>query len=92
MRIRRIIRLTSDPDEKTYSDTALFITDYLTHILRKPADLRNQGVLEQIYALAQSKFAIMDGGGYVATVGHFINENGLLFSNNSYMAREFRLW
>ena len=87
-----IIRLTSDPDEKTYSDTALFITDYLTHILRKPADLRNQGVLEQIYALAQSKFAIMDGGGYVATVGHFINENGLLFSNNSYMAREFRLW
>lgn len=87
-----IIRLTSDPDEKTYSDTALFITDYLTHILRKPADLRNQGVLEQIYALAQSKFAIMDGGGYVATVGHFINENGLLFSNISYMARELRLW
>lgn len=87
-----IIRLTSDPDEKTYSDTALFITDYLTHILRKPADLRNQGVLEQIYALAQSKFAIMDGGGYVATVGHFINENGLLFSNISYMARELQLW
>ena len=63
-----IIRLTSDPTNTRFSDTAVFITDYLTNIIRKPADLRNQDRLDTIYRLAQSKFAIMDGSGYTATV------------------------
>ena len=79
-----IIRLTSDPDNEHYSDTAIFITGYLSHIIRRRADLRDQRKLNTIYQLAQSKFAIMDGGGYVATVGAFIHERGLLFSNGSY--------
>ena len=40
--------------------------------------------------MARSKFAIMDGSGYVATVGEFINEHGLLFSNTSYLPRTWR--
>ena len=84
-----IIRLTTDPDNKRYSDTAIFITDYLTNIIRKPADLRNQDKLDLVYRLAGSKFAIMDAGGYVATVGNFIEDRGLLFSNTSY--ETFRL-
>ena len=40
--------------------------------------------LDLIYLLAQSKFAIMDGKGYIATVGKFIEENGLLYSNTGY--------
>ena len=79
-----IIRLTTDPTNREYSDTAIFITDYLADIIRKPEDLRNQRVLDLIYRLARSKFAIMDSSGYVATVGEFINERGLLFSNLSY--------
>ena len=79
-----IIRLTSDPDNKVYSDTAIFITDYLSQIIRRKVDLRDSDTLEYIWELAQSKFAIMDGGGYVATIGHFINDRGLLFSNDSY--------
>lgn len=82
-----IIRLTSDPDNKVYSDTAIFITDYLSQIIRRKADLRNSDTLEYIWELAQSKFAIMDGSGYVATIGHFINDRGLLFSNDSYQNR-----
>ena len=81
-----IIRLTSDPDNERYSDTAIFIADYLSQILRTRADLRDQRKLNTIYQLAQSKFAIMDGGGYIATVGEFIHERGLLFSNASYRA------
>ena len=81
-----IIRLTSDPDNERYSDTAIFIADYLSQILRTRADLRDRRKLNTIYQLAQSKFAIMDGGGYVATVGEFIHERGLLFSNASYRA------
>ena len=85
-----IIRLTTDPENKRYSDTAIFITDYLSTLIHKPADLRNQALLDYVYTLARSKFAIMDGGGYVATVGEFIDNHGLLYSNDSYSER--RLW
>lgn len=85
-----IIRLTTDPTNTQYSDTAIFITDYLANIIRRPADLRNQQLLDRIYALARSKFAIMDATGHVATVGEFINENGLLYSNHSYVEYAWR--
>ena len=88
-----IIRMTSDPDNERYSDTAIFITDHLAKLIRKPADLRNQAKLDQVYQMAQSKFAIMDGSGYIATVGNFMEERGLLYSNDSYLpfsARAYR--
>ena len=85
-----IIRLTSDPNNDQYSDTAIFITDYLSHIIRRRADLRDQRVLDSIFQIAQSRFAIMDGGGYIATVGKFIDERGLLFSNASYLPWRMR--
>ena len=53
-----VIRLTSDPDNKRYSDTAIFITDYLSKIIRKKADLRDPITLELIWQLAKSKFAM----------------------------------
>ena len=79
-----VIRLTTDPENTRYSDSAIFITDYLSTMIHKSADLRNQALLDYIFTLARSKFAIMDGGGYVATVGEFINDHGLLYSNDSY--------
>ena len=79
-----IIQLTSDPTNKEYSDTALFITEYLSKLISSPADLFDQNKLAFIYRLARSKFAIMDRTGYIATVGYFINEKGLLFSNDSF--------
>ena len=79
-----IIRLTTDPSNKEYSDTAIFITDYLSAIIRRPDDLKDPQVLQLIHRLAGSKFAIMDGSGYIATVGNFINDKGLLYSNGSY--------
>ncbi len=84
-----IIRLTSDPTEKRYSDTALFITDYLTRLIRDEKDIRNRTTLNMISTLAGSKFAIMDSTGYVATVGRFITQNGLLFSNDSFLRYRF---
>lgn len=79
-----IIRLTTDPTNTEYSDTAIFITDYLARLIRRPADLRNQALLDHIHDLARSKFAIMDASGYVATIGEFIDDHGLLFSNDSF--------
>lgn len=85
-----VIRLTSDPDNTRYSDTAIFITGYLSQIIRRRSDLRDQRVLDHIFQIARSKFAIMDGSGYVATVGNFINERGLLYSNASYLPWDIR--
>ena len=79
-----IIRLTTDPTNREYSDTAIFITDYLSAIIRQPDDLKDPKVLQLIYRLAGSKFAIMDASGYIATVGNFINEGGILYSNSTY--------
>ena len=79
-----VIELTSDSNNAEYSDTAIFVTDYLADLLRKPDDLHNPTMLKLIKHLAGSKLAIMDASGYIATVGDFINERGLLFSNRSY--------
>ena len=85
-----VIRLTADPDNRRYSDTALFITQYLRVLIQRREDLRDRRVLDTVWNLAQSKFAIMDGGGYVATVGEFLNQDGLLFSNASYLGWNHR--
>ena len=85
-----IIRLTSDPTNHEYSDTALFITRYLSEIIHSPNDLTRPRLLKTIGQLAQSKLAIMDRTGYIATVGAFINERGLRFSNTSYQTFKYR--
>ena len=85
-----IIRLTSDRNQHEYSDTALFIAQYMARMLHGPEDLHDEQLLNRIEQLAGSKLAIMDGSGYIATIGHFINERGLLFSNSSYMDAQWR--
>ena len=80
-----IIQLTSDASNTEYSDTALFITDYLADLIRKPSDLRNKTLLKYIKHLAGSKLAIMDASGEITTIGDFVNIGGLQFSNYSFM-------
>lgn len=80
-----IIRMTSDWRETRFSDTAIFIANYMTKLLRKRADLTDASVIDMIEHLTNSKWAIMDGlTGEIVTIGNFINSNGLLFSNGSY--------
>ena len=42
-----IIRLTSDRSQREYSDTALFIAQYMARMLHGPEDLRNEKLLNQ---------------------------------------------
>ena len=79
-----IIRLTSDPHEREYSDTAVFITDYISRLIKGPQELRNRKLLDFIEELARSKFALMDGSGYIATIGRYVDEGGILYSNWSF--------
>ena len=83
-----IIRMTSSRTEKRFSDTALFIMNYLNRIIRTPDDLRDPAVLEIIDAIGGwSKFAFLEGDGTITTVGTFTNENGLLLSNVNHKAK-----
>ena len=81
-----IIRMTSGISDK-YSDTALFITDYMHKLIRRPSDLHDSAILEMLETLIGSKMAILDKSGHVAWVGDFITEdNGLMFSNSTYQS------
>ena len=83
-----IIRMTSDAKETRFSDTAIFITDYMTKLIRRHEDITDPAVNTMIEHLTNSKWAIMDGStGEIVTVGNYQNEGGLLFSNDS-----FRPW
>lgn len=79
-----IIKMTSDPTETEYSDTALFTTFYLTDIVKQLSDLKNQKVLDKISEMIQSKMVLLDKSGYFAVIGEFHKKDGLLFSNYSW--------
>lgn len=85
-----IIQLTSDPRDLEYSDTAHFVAKYLAYMVRDRDDLMDHQLLGSIQRLiGWSRLAIMDKTGYIATVGDWITErSGLLFSNNSYSAKQ----
>ena len=88
-----IIRLTSCANEE-YSDTALFITEYLPTLIRDIEDIKDRAVLRTIKALAQSKLVFLNCNGDVGVVGDFWSDKtGLMFSNRSFLPREFeRTW
>lgn len=85
-----VIRLTSTGDKK-YSDTALFVANYLPYIIRKPADLHDDANIDAIEELIKSKMAILDKTGYIRTIGQFTQENGILFSNGSYKSTSWHV-
>lgn len=75
-----IIPLTSTRGA-TYSDTALFILDYMPTFIRDDADLDNEKTLELIEEVIHSKMVFLTPGGNFYTIGNFTTQDGLLFSN-----------
>lgn len=85
-----IVRMTSDFRDKVYSDTAHYIAEFMAYLIRSGNDLRNPAILDAIARMTDgSKWAIMDGSGYIATAGGFINDNGLLYSNAGFRADRY---
>lgn len=81
-----IIPLTSSQYEKKYSDTALFVANYLSRLIRSEADLLDDFTLDMISALARSKLAILSKSGEIYTIGNFIEQNGILLSNVNHLS------
>ena len=80
-----IIRMTSNTKETRFSDTALFITEYMTKLIRDASDITDNAILDMIEYLTNSKWAIMNGRtGEIAIAGNFIKDDGILFSNATY--------
>lgn len=79
-----IIRLTSDPGETVFSDTALFIQKYMTKIIRSPADLESEEIINMIDTLAMSKFALLRNDGQIFTVGKFYRQPGKFLVSNEF--------
>lgn len=80
-----IISLTTTYSQVDYSDTMKFITDYLSLIIRNKNYHKSKNTLTLIERLVGSKLAIMDGDGHVELIGNFIEENGIYYSNSSYL-------
>lgn len=84
-----IIRITSNGDAE-YSDTALFIANYLPALIRTVDDVHDERVKRCIADLIGSKMAFLTDSGDVETVGKFIEDkSGLIFSNDSYKEKQF---
>ena len=75
-----IIKMTSDGD-KEYSDTAKFIADYMSKIIRDKDDIYDAKIQKIIGKLIESKMAILTNDGKYVLIGEFIEKDGLYFSN-----------
>lgn len=75
------------PKGSSYSDTQLFIKNYLYDIKKEHEDfLTNPSLLFAIEKTVGSKLAFLDGEGNITLVGKFIEEeDGCSYSNETYL-------
>lgn len=80
-----ILSLTSD-GSKDYSDTMLFVTEYLVNIIRSydwHKDSRTKKLIENL--IEGSRFAILDKKGHCELMGKgWIEDKGVCYSNSTY--------
>ena len=77
-----IIPVTTNSDVSDYSDTALFVTNILSRLIRSSKDITNIYVKSSIEALiGHSRLAIMEGDGAITRIGTWYNSDGLWYSN-----------
>ena len=75
-------RTTND----NWSDSMDFIAYVMTPLMRmNPSFMHNSNALDLLDGACDSKLAIMDNSGEIATVGHFYEDDGVMYSNTSYL-------
>ena len=86
-----IISIT--PSRKDISDTMEYVMSQMYPLYQlKKTFYKDVHGLQLIYNAIQSKMAIMDAHGYIATVGDFIKDGLLYYSNTSYKAMKYAKW
>lgn len=80
-----------DTDAKT-SDTMAYIRDVLAPLQRMAGDLlASDDAMTVVESTVGSKLAFLEPDGAITTVGDFIEENGVFFSNSSFKPAP-RIW
>ena len=73
------------PRKTDISDTMEYILSQLAPLHRAmPRFYANKNICEMIYNAVQGKLAFMNGEGEIFTIGEFIEDGGMLYSNHSY--------
>ena len=68
------------------NDTQEYISKFLYPIYKNYRDFyKNEGIRDGIEKMTGSKFAILDKSDKIYYIGDFIEDNGLKFSNNTYL-------
>lgn len=76
------------PSKKDISDTMEYIMTQLAPLYQLKKDFYKQPAGKKlIYNFIKSKMVFLDGSGRIETVGDFITDGGVLYSNTSYKAR-----
>lgn len=75
----------------SYSDTALFVADYLSVLIKSVSDVHKTQILDIIEELIKSKMVLLDCFGNYETIGKFERVDGLLYSNLYHKSRRFVL-
>ena len=90
-----VISLTSSQayKERSVSDTLVFIRDYVSLIAQNKSWFKRRSNIELIDLLIDapsSKMAILNGRGEIIYTNGFIEDNGVLYSNQSYKVARVR--
>ena len=85
-----IIQLTSD-GAKDYSDTMLFITDYLSNIIQSYSWYKNERhkiLIERL--IGSCRLAVLDKNNHCELLGSgWIEDNGIFYSNSTYSYKKY---
>jgi len=74
-----------------WSDTMDFTCDVVAPLMRmNPSFMHSSDAIELLEGACQSKLAIMDNSGEIALVGEFIDEEGVKYSNTSYLRKVYK--
>ena len=72
--------------DKNTSDTMAYIADVIAPIRRLSEDfMHNENALDVMEATVGSKLCFLDNSGDIVTIGNFIDDDGVLYSNTSYL-------
>ena len=82
----KTVKICADEKEKDMSDTQIFSRDYLYHIWKTNKRFYEDKNIRKIIQkmCGESRFCFLDNKEQLYTIGDFVEDNGVLYSNYSY--------
>lgn len=82
----KTVKICADEKEKDMSDTQIFSRDYLYHIWKtNKCFYEDKNIRKIIQKMGgESRFCFLDNKEQLYTIGEFVEDNGVLYSNYSY--------